>query len=203
VGWRVFEGASFTGVPASGAAILATGWEPVWARWIMIQGKGPNPYLELAEVRTFGWDTNVAVSKQAHQSTDPFGAPATRATDGNTDGFYSHWSVTHTDWGFRNTVPSSPGQWWYVDLQQRRRVRAVKIFNRTDCCSERLSHYNLHAWDPINSRWNVISDHSADDTTGVYEITIPTPSDLLTQYVMVAKTDDNYLSLAEVQVMGY
>jgi hypothetical protein len=48
----------------------------------------------------------------------------------------------------------------------------------------------------------VISDHSGDDTNGMGFLNTPIDN-VRTQYVMVAKTDENYLHLAEVQVMTY
>ena len=149
-------------------------------------------------------ETNLSFNRFSWQSSDlpGYSAGASLANDGNTDGNFWDGSVTHTDWGLTYNVPNVAGQWWAVDLGSERVVNKVKIFNRTDCCSERLSHYRILAWDSKAFTWNVVSDHSADDTTGVPFFEVPIDM-VRTQYVMVAKMDDNYLSLAEVQVLGF
>jgi hypothetical protein len=95
------------------------------------------------------------------------------------------------------------GQHWYVYLSPdngpERRVSSITIYNRTDCCSERLSHYNVLAWNSADEEWQVISNH-ANDTTSPASVTLQV--DALTRYIMIAKTDGDYLSLAEVEVIG-
>ncbi len=59
--------------------------------------------------------------------------PATKANDGNTDGNYNNSSVTHTNF--------EANAWWQVDLTQVRSIGAINVYNRTDCCSDRLSNY--------------------------------------------------------------
>jgi hypothetical protein len=150
-------------------------------------------------------ETNLALGGWAWQSSDLPGyeAYAYRANDGNPDGNFWNGSVTHTDAGFTGWGGEGwPGQYWAVDLGAEKVVNSLRIFNRTDCCSERLSHYNILAWSSSGSAWEVIADHSADSTAGVGFLNLPVNM-VRTQYVMVAKTDDDYLHLAEVQVMGF
>jgi hypothetical protein len=146
---------------------------------------------------------NLALGRPSWQSSDlpGYGAYAYRANDGNTDGNFWNGSVTHTDYGWVWGGPGWPGQYWYVDLGSERVAQGVLIYNRTDCCSERLSPYNILAWDSAENVWKVIADQSnAIDFGGFLFVPI---SNVRTQYVMVAKTDENYLSLAEVNVLGY
>ena len=65
-----------------------------------------------------------------------------------------------------------------------------------------MSHYNVLAYDDLVGAWYVISNHSEDDTTGATYISLPIYS-VQTRFLMIAKTDEDYLHLAEVQVMGY
>ena len=53
--------------------------------------------------------------------------------------------------------------------------------------------------------WVVVSDHSQEDHSqpGNLITSLDIPMRAYTRYVMVAKTDDNFLHLAEVQVMGH
>ncbi len=151
-----------------------------------------------------GYATDLALGRPAAQSTEyPYiSAPATRATDGNTDGNFYDGSVSLTNYGWTYESAGSPGQYWFVDLGAEHLIDSVNIANRTDCCSEMLSHYNILAWSSATSEWMVVSDHSQTDTTGELFITQPMGM-VKTQYVMIGKTDPNYLSLAEVQVMGW
>jgi hypothetical protein len=75
---------------------------------------------------------NIALGKPARQSSTTLGA-AGLAVDGNTDGRFAADSVTHTD--------ADPNAWLEVDLGKPEWIDYVRIWNRTDCCAERLSHY--------------------------------------------------------------
>ena len=79
---------------------------------------------------------NLAAGKPATQSSTANGGLASRAVDGNTDGAWSHGSVTHTT---ENT--SQP--WWQVDLQSVQEVGTVTLWNRSDCCGDRLNGVEL------------------------------------------------------------
>lgn len=149
-------------------------------------------------------EQNLALGQPSYQSSDVPGyyAVASLANDGNTDGNFWDGSVSHTDSGYVTYSEGWPGQYWYVDLGSERVVNSVRIFNRTDCCSERLSHFNILAYDSMQGYWKVISDHSQDNVAGISFLNLPV-SMTRTQYVMVAKTDDNNLQLAEVEVMGF
>jgi len=156
---------------------------------------------------TLDWpqgETNLALGRPSWQSTTYAGNDASRANDGNTDGNYWDGVLSHTENGYvyGDAEPDLPGQYWYVDLGAEHVVNSVDIFNRTDCCSERLSHYNILAYDQSAAKWRVVSSHSMDDTTDVAFVHSAV-SMVKTQFVMIAKTDDDYLQLAEVRVMGY
>ena len=147
---------------------------------------------------------NLSLGHWSWQSSNlpGYDAFAERANDGDTSGWFWDGSVSHTDYGFNPWGGDGwPGQHWYVDLYSERVVQNVRIYNRTDCCSERLTPYNILAWDSAENVWRVISDHTRAFNAGSFFI-VPTDN-VRTRYVMVAKTDENYLSLAEVEVMGY
>ena len=63
------------------------------------------------------------------QSSTAWGGDARRAVDGNQDGNYASGSVTHTD---INVRPE-----WHI-YTSRTLYKSVTIYNRTDCCGERL-----------------------------------------------------------------
>jgi len=123
------------------------------------------------------------------------------AVDDDTDGNLFDGSVTATG---RDTHA-----WWQVDLGASRAIGSIVVWNRTDCCSSRLSDY-----------WVFLSDtpFSPSDTpttlqkrAGIWkshQTAAPNPSITIRtygakgRYVRVQLTGTDYLSLAEVQVFG-
>ena len=92
--------------------------------------------LSLAEVEVYD-DNNKLISKKAKtsQSTDynKNWGRSNRAVDGNTNGKWSGNSVTHTK------HPYTINPWWQVNLKGGHRISKVVVYNRTDCCSERIA----------------------------------------------------------------
>lgn len=85
--------------------------------------------------------TNLAQGKTATQSTEwPGGATAARAVDGITDGVFINGSVSHTR-------EAQPNPWWRVDLGSVQSIGDIEIWNRTDCCAERLAGYTVSVLD--------------------------------------------------------
>jgi hexosaminidase len=75
---------------------------------------------------------NLALNKPASQASTAYDGVAARAVDGNTDGRWGSGSVTHSE-------ESITEPWWQVDLGSTTAVGSVELFNRTDCCSDRLT----------------------------------------------------------------
>ncbi len=192
-------------------------------RYVRVQLTGTN-YLSLAEVQVVPTLTNLALFKTARQSSTYVSEPATcpltpanatnaaLAVDNNTDGGFFDNSVSTTN--------NDANAWWEVDLGTPASLGSITIWNRTDCCGDRLSDF-----------WVFVSDTPYADTdtpttlagrAGTYSIheqitngpnpsvTIPFSSMSctsrcglgLSRYVRVQLTGANYLSLAEVQVFG-
>jgi hypothetical protein len=76
---------------------------------------------------------NIAKGKYARQSSIYGGADAMRAVDGKTEGNFTLGSVTHTLAGTNS--------WFEIDLGQSEPIDSVRIWNRTDCCGNRLRDY--------------------------------------------------------------
>lgn len=150
-------------------------------------------------------DQNLALNKAASESSNPFGGSPDRAVDGNTSGNWADSSVTHTN--------NSANEWWQVDLGNSATIDSVIVWNRTDCCSYRLTDYWVFvsntAFGPsdtpatLSVRANTWSSHQTSYPN--FSTTIPVTA--TGQYVRVQLSgippDDGYLSLAEVQVMGH
>ncbi len=142
---------------------------------------------------------NLALKKQARQSSIGYGGTADRAVDGNRDGNYWANSVTHTG--------NAPNEWWEVDLGGEKQISQIKLWNRTDCCSERLSNfYVMLSARPFSSNnlQQALNDPSVwkQHITGPAgrETTLPVGSS--GRYVRVQLAGQNWLSLAEVEVLG-
>ena len=80
---------------------------------------------------------NLAYDKQTSQSSDvsPTLGRARNAVDGNTDGNWYNNSTTSTR--------SEQGAWWQVDLGSKKIINQIIIYNRTDCCADRLKSYRV------------------------------------------------------------
>jgi hypothetical protein len=162
-------------------------------------------YLSLAEVQVLGaWAAplfDLALGKTATQSSTAYSRPAANAVDGNVDGAYMNDSITHTD---LNT-----NAWWQVDLGASASITSIRIWNRTDCCSNRLSNYWVFVSDtPFAATDTPAALQNRAGTWGSFQAAPPNPSVTISvggnrgRYVRVQLAGADYLSLAEVQVLG-
>lgn len=145
---------------------------------------------------------NLALSGTATQSSTWAGgnwmAFADRAIDGNTDGDLSHGSVTHTD------VRTNP--WWQIDLGASRAIRSVEVFNRTDCCMDRLNGARVFVSDkPFDVSLDPATQATRPGVTS-FPVTAAASTvwdaDRSGRYVMVQVPGWQLFSLAEVRVIG-
>jgi hypothetical protein len=131
---------------------------------------------------------NLAAGRPATQSSTCCGGEAARAVDGNTDGNYGNGSVTHTGGDLQ--------EWWQVDLGAVTDIGKVVLYNRTDCCNDRLSNFDvLLSNDGINWQTATSFQGTAPPRTAL-------PIDGAGRFVRVRLHGTNYLSLAEVQVIA-
>ena len=106
-------------------------------------------HLHLAEVRVYNLDGhNVAQNGgSARQSTTSHGFPASNAINGKTSGEKGSWIKSNPNY-ISHTEPGN-GQWWHLDITPQV-IRKVKIYNRKDCCMERLKGAYLVLYDENN-----------------------------------------------------
>jgi len=164
----------------------------VWAGW-----------LSLAEVDVEGMP-NLALRQPAIQSSTGWGADAERAVDGNPDGAFFDNSVTHTGY-------DQPA-WWQVQLPGGvSYIDSITLFNRTDCCADRLSYFKLYVSDNPLPR-DASGRPIPCATTWVTHYQIPVSESRPIsfsvrhgggRYVLVELDQANYLSLAELMVFGH
>ena len=167
--------------------------------------KVPASPVELAKFE----GANLALNKPVEQSSEySQGGTAKNAVDGNTDGHFSHGSVTST-----STSPKNLNAWFDIDLGGNKQINTIVIWNRTDCCAERLKNY-----------WVFVSQKPflRDDTpenlkkSKVVKVKVkgimPNPYWVLDakkikgRYIRVqlddSAIDEGILSMAEIQVFG-
>lgn len=155
------------------------------ARYVRVQLDGQN-YLSLAEVQVFA--PNLAEGRVATQSSTGFASPPSLAVDGDIEGDWTQGSVTHTN--------SEPGAWWQVDLGSDYAIDRIVLYNRTDCCSERLTNFVVEV-SQNGSDYFPVAIHAGE--AGRVTAFAGTGT---ARYVRVRLNGTGYLSLAEVQVFG-
>ena len=143
---------------------------------------------------------NLALGKSTSQSSTAWGGVSARAVDGDTDGDYSNYSVTHTS--------SDNQSWWQVDLGASYRLDSINLFNRTDCCSDRLAgFYVLISDQPFGDRsltelladssvWRQYHSTIVDGREGFYVNTDG-------RYIRIQLDHSGIASLAELEVIGH
>ncbi|XP_066263233.1 uncharacterized protein [Branchiostoma lanceolatum] len=158
-----------------------TGWQP----W-------------LTELNLYGFSSviNAALDKTAFQTSTLHGTEgvAGLAVDGftNTHVYGGIGSCTHTQ---EEANPS-----WWVDLGQSYMIGRVVIFNRQDCCSERINPFNIHIGDSdqVNENPKCGGDHEID--VNQPSVSIPCP-EMEGRYVGVRLAGPSrVLTLCEVQL---
>jgi hypothetical protein len=133
--------------------------------------------------------TNLALGKTATQSSQYQFARADLAVDGFTMGNLHLGSVSHT--------LNDPMPWWQVDLGSTQKIGLIKVYNRDDCCAERLRDWTVSVLDANNQV--VWSSTQADQPD---PLTVLDTGGVNGRFVKVQLNHSDYLQLAEVQVMG-
>jgi len=131
----------------------------------------------------------------ASQSSTGSGGSPGRAIDGNYNQTWGANSITHTG------GEASP--WWQVDLGSAQSISGVHLFNRGDCCAERLSNFIVSTSNDPNFG-SVLSSTHFPGTAASMEKIFLTPSEA--QYLRVQLADigttNRVLSLAEVDIFN-
>lgn len=170
------------------------------ARYVRIQIPATE-FLTLAEVEALGpaWQRNFAAEGTATQSSTAYSAPPERANDQNSAGSYYAKSVTHT--------AADVNAWWQVDFGVVRTLNEIRVWNRTDCCSQRLSDFYVFASAvPFASNDPSVLARDPNVTSArvsaVPEPMVSVPIAADARYVRVQNVGSGFLSLAEVEALG-
>lgn len=144
--------------------------------------------------------TNLAVGKLTFQSSNLNGTyPSQLAADGNPNGNFFSGSVTHTNFEAQ--------AWWQVDLGSVSSINQIKIWNRTDCCPERLSNFYVLVSDALFTSLDLTTTLNQPGVSNYYIASAAGSPSVVTigrsgRYVRVQLAGTNYLSIAEVEVLG-
>jgi len=132
---------------------------------------------------------------------------ATQISDWSAD-YAAGNSVNGNLFDFSTTSGAEPQPWWQVDLGATTNIETVEIYNRLDCCAERVrDYYALVSAQPFAASLaealaapGVVSVHEAEQAGRPTTIDIPSAG----RYVRVwlAATAPQELNMAEVQVLG-
>jgi large repetitive protein len=142
---------------------------------------------------------NIARGKNATQSSTNGSAAAALAVDGNSDGVLADGSVSNTN--------SEANPWWEVDLGATYQLFGARVWNRSDCCTTRLSDYYLLA-SPAPMAGRSLAQLLADPTVTSLSVPGAAPAVQLStlpaqaRYLRVQLSGSNFLQLAEVEVYG-
>ncbi|MBG43242.1 MAG: hypothetical protein CL530_04670 [Aequorivita sp.] len=136
--------------------------------------------------------SNIAQLKPAKQSSVHNGGAANRAVDGNTDGNWGAISVTHTQ--------GEDSPWWEVNLLAKYKISSITIYNRTDCCPERLKNFTIRVSDqPFSGNYGgEVFGQEAQWFQGNKTFS----GNMIGQYIRIHLNGRDALSLAEVVVRG-
>ncbi|PAA91088.1 hypothetical protein BOX15_Mlig031442g2 [Macrostomum lignano] len=106
---------------------------------VTVKNRKTSP-LTLCEVQVYGKEVKLRTPKNrlplvsCSQSSTAVKGVCQRAFDGNTNPNWHLNSCTHT---------KSELGWWQATLKERSLVRKIRIYNRLDCCSERLNDFSI------------------------------------------------------------
>jgi F5/8 type C domain/Right handed beta helix region len=138
--------------------------------------------------------TDVALGRPATQSSDYSSKyPAANAVDGNTGNFAD--------------TKDENQPWWQVDLGADRTIDQLAVYNRADCCQDRLADYYVLVSDtpfPSGSLSDALGQPGVWSAHETAPAGRPTTIDVgrAGRYLRVQLAGSNQLALAEVQVLS-
>lgn len=110
-------------------------------QYVRIKLAGEKRILQLAEVQILetGSGTELQTSATARQSSTHEGGEAKKAIDGNAEQDFNKGSVSHTS--------EQKDPWFVIDLGGVKDISTIKVFNRGDCCGDRLKDATIEIID--------------------------------------------------------
>lgn len=135
------------------------------------------------------------------------GKPATQISDYSAD-YGAARSVDGDLFNFSTTSGAEPQPWWQVDLGGPVAVETVKVYNRVDCCAERVTdYYVLVSAEPFPATLaealaapGVVSHHETATAGRPTVVDLPATGRFVR--VWLATTQPTELNMSEVAVLG-
>ena len=127
----------------------------------------------------------VSLKKPTRAGPQGWGGKSARAVDGNIAGSWGRKSCTHS----RHNKGSQ--NWWRVDLGRPHYIAYVRIWNRTDCCANRIDGAKVYAGGKLCG----VVRYRGKRVQGVH------CSGTVARTVTITQPN-NYLTLCEVEVYG-
>ncbi|PAA87069.1 hypothetical protein BOX15_Mlig022285g1 [Macrostomum lignano] len=119
---------------------------------------------------------------ECKQSSTHNDAKCVRAIDGNTNQDYHAGSCTHT---------ATPQSWWQARAERLTHFKQIRIYNRMDCCSERLDYFSIYIDGHLSAAYR--GEPFSHNTFNV---------DRVGEVLRIQSHRDSAFSLCEVQVFG-
>lgn len=177
---------------ATVTTVTMTTNDTIFARWIDTTGNFSNEAKYVVNNIVY----NVALKKNATQSSNYSTAYANKLVDGNADGKWASGSVSCTG------LDTNP--WWQVDLGDKYYIPVVKIWNRAEAPS-RLSNFWVFASEKPFST-NDLNTLKADSSiwkvkqTSYPNLMMALQVNAVGRYIRVQIEGTQYLQMAEVEV---
>jgi len=105
---------------------------PVKARYVRVESGRATNYLHFAEVEVYVGGKNIAVKKPVKASSTMGSFTPEKAADGVIEYTFGK------DASFWSSARDKGGEWWELDLGAEVPVEKLVLYNRLDCCQERL-----------------------------------------------------------------
>ncbi|XP_059169890.1 uncharacterized protein LOC131951592 [Physella acuta] len=121
---------------------------------------------------------------------------AGNAVDGNTEGSYHSGSCVHTKEG-------DPKPSLLVKFAVPAIVDRIVIYNRVDCCQDRLKGFHLQTW-TVAGTADIDYTDSIPYAQNIYNVVAPKNRKVITQISLTSQDKKNglFLSICELQVYG-
>ncbi|XP_064625400.1 uncharacterized protein LOC135486505 [Lineus longissimus] len=149
---------------------------------------------------------NLALGKTAWQLGTTSGGVASRAVDGNTNGVFNRGTCTHTSSDMRAKNQGTKN-WWAVDLEKETKVKRVILYNRADCCGDRLADFDVVVTNAKPSEGKKLEYNAATDICshqsgkiGASKSFTCSDGGLTGRYVAVVISRKQILTLCEAEV---
>lgn len=132
-------------------------------QYVRVKLTGEKKILQIAELQIIetGSGEELQKSASARQSSTHEKGDAKNAIDGNAEQDFNEGSVSHTN--------EEKDPWFVVDLGGVKEISTIRLFNRGDCCGDRLEGATVEIIDAgLNSVWTETIAEAADKSVAEY-----------------------------------